>query len=111
MVKNQISEVRTTQSYHRFHVYKNELSKSTITLPNQAWCSDITYIRTEQGFTYLFLLTDVYSRKIVGWELSPSLSIEGCINALRQALKQCKSPGGVIHHFNLILQILTVVLV
>ncbi|MDR2042305.1 MAG: integrase core domain-containing protein, partial [Tannerella sp.] len=51
-----------------------------------------------KSFAYLFLLTDVYSRKIVGWELSPSLSLEGGIKALRQALKQCKSPEGVIHH-------------
>jgi transposase InsO family protein len=79
-------------------VYKNELTKSVLTQSNQAWCSDITYIRTEQGFNYLFLLTDSYSRKIVGWELSNSLSIEGGINALKKALKQCKNPEGVIHH-------------
>jgi transposase InsO family protein len=98
LVKKKINGIRTTNSYHRFRVYKNELSKTTVTSPNQAWCSDITYIRTDQGFTYLFLLTDVYSRKIVGWELSASLSLEGGIKALEQALKQCKSPEGVIHH-------------
>jgi transposase InsO family protein len=98
LVKQKSRGIRTTNSYHRFHVYKNELSKTKIISPNQAWCSDITYIRTEAGFVYLFLITDVYSRKIVGWDVSSNLSLEGGIKALKQALNQCKSPQGVIHH-------------
>jgi transposase InsO family protein len=98
LVEKKTSGTRTTNSYHRFHVYKNELSKVKITSPNQSWCSDITYIRTEKGFKYLFLLTDSCSRKIVGWELSENLSLEGGIRALKKALKQCKDPEGVIHH-------------
>jgi transposase InsO family protein len=66
LVKRKRSSTKTTNSYHRFHVYKNELSKSEFKRSNQAWASDITYIRTNEGFMYLFLLTDVYSRKIVG---------------------------------------------
>jgi transposase InsO family protein len=98
LVKKKRTGTRTTNSYHRFHVYKNELSKLKITHSNQAWCGDITYIRTAAGFVYLFLLTDAYSRKIVGWALSNSLSLEGGIKALKQALKQCKDAKGVIHH-------------
>jgi transposase InsO family protein len=98
LVKKKRNGTKTTNSYHRFHVHRNELSGTEITGPNRAWCSDITYLRTEQGFRYLFLLTDFYSRKIVGWELSESLSMEGGIKALKRALKQCKTPEGVIHH-------------
>jgi transposase InsO family protein len=98
LVKRKKSGTKTTNSYHRFHVYKNELAKSNLQRPNQAWASDITYIRTNEGFMYLFLLTDVYSRKIVGWELSKSLSHEAGVIALKKALKQCINPEGVIHH-------------
>jgi transposase InsO family protein len=98
LVNRKKSGTKTTNSYHRFHVYKNELAKSTVSLPSQAWASDITYIRTNEGFMYLFLLTDVYSRKIVGWALSKSLSHEAGVVALKRALKQCHNPEGVIHH-------------
>lgn len=98
LVEPKKSYVKTTNSYHRFRVYKNELSKKKINSPNQAWASDITYISTTSGFMYLFLLTDMYSRKIVGWDLSENLSLEGGLKALKQALKQCKNAEGVIHH-------------
>ncbi|MDR2008940.1 MAG: DDE-type integrase/transposase/recombinase, partial [Bacteroidales bacterium] len=98
LVKRKKSGIHTTNSYHRFHVYKNELIKVTLTGSHQAWCSDITYLRTEEGFKYLFLLTDAYSRKIVGRELSGSLSLEGGIKALKKAIKQCNNPEGLIRH-------------
>lgn len=98
LVKRKRSSTKTTNSYHRFYTYKNELKKAQIKTPNQAWSSDITYIRTKEGFMYLFLITDVYSRKIVGSELSNSLSIEGAIQALRKAIHQCNNLQGVIHH-------------
>jgi transposase InsO family protein len=98
LVSHKRSFTRTTQSYHYFRVYRNELKNIVITAPNRAWASDITYIRTAHGFMYLFLLTDVYSRKIVGWDLSNSLSVEGGIRALKQALKQCSTTKDVIHH-------------
>jgi transposase InsO family protein len=98
LVKRKKSRTKTTNSYHRFHMYKNELSKKELKHPNQAWAGDITYIRTDEGFVYLFLLTDVYSRKIVGWELSKSLSHEAGVLALKKVLKQCRNTEGVIHH-------------
>ena len=60
-----------------------------------------TYVRelTDQGFRYLALVTDLYSRKIVGWDLSDSLSLEGALRAMRQAVRQRRHPlSGLIHH-------------
>lgn len=93
------SYTRTTNSFHRFYKYNNLLYNKTINRSNHCWVSDITYIRTERGFVYLFLITDYHSRKIVGWDLSNSLSIEGGINALNMAIKQ-RSQGNqeLIHH-------------
>lgn len=88
----------TTDSYHHFRVYKNQLKDKQLTRAHQAWVSDITYVRTRNGFMYLFLLTDAYSRKIVGWSLSESLKLEGAIKALKMAMKQCMNTGGLVHH-------------
>ena len=69
-----------------------------VTKPNQVWVSDITYIRTIKGFCYLALITDMYSRKIIGYDLSDSLELNGCVRALNKALYQAKSVKGLIHH-------------
>lgn len=98
LVSRKKNYTRTTHSYHRFHKYGNQLSLHRVTGANQAWAADITYIRTAKGFLYLSLLTDMYSRKIVGWELSASLSIEGTLASLEKALKGCKATDGLIHH-------------
>jgi len=67
---------------------------------HQAWVGDITYITTEQGFVYLALLTDAYSRFIVGYDLSSSLAAEGSLRALNQAIEQNVGNDltGLIHH-------------
>lgn len=99
LVERKKRYARTTDSYHRFHVYKNLLKDKVLIKPNQAFVSDITYLRVAgKKFVYLFLITDAYSRKIVGWELSESLAIEGAIKALKMALKQCTNTNGLIHH-------------
>ena len=98
LVERKKSYTRTTDSYHRFHKYNNLLYNNDITRPNQCWVSDITYLRTVEGFVYLFLITDYYSRKIVGWSLSHSLSIEGGLLALQMAVKQRDSRLELIHH-------------
>jgi putative transposase len=90
--------VKTTNSYHRFRIYKNKLKGKLLSSPNQAYVSDITYIRTGNSFSYLFLITDAYSRKIVGWSLSLSLGIEGGLEALKMAIKQSGGKEGIIHH-------------
>ena len=98
LVSKRRNHTRTTQSYHRFRTYKNLIRDLKITRPNQVFVSDITYIDTFEGFCYLALVTDVYSRKIVGYQLSQSLSIEFCLKALKQALKGVINPQMLIHH-------------
>jgi transposase InsO family protein len=66
---------KTTQSWHHFHKYGNLIKDMHLLRPNQVWASDITCLRTEKGFIYLSLITDMYSRKITGWSLSESLSM------------------------------------
>ncbi|WP_246516289.1 IS3 family transposase [Aequorivita echinoideorum] len=89
---------RTTNSLHRFYKYKNIIKDIDVTRPNQVWVSDITYIRTIKGFCYLALITDMYSRKIVGYDISDSLELKGCERALNKALYQAKDTTGLIHH-------------
>lgn len=98
LVKRRKKYVTTTDSYHRFHKYKNKLKGKLLTGPNQAYVSDITYLRTRDRFVYLFLQTDAYSRMITGWSLSDSLAIEGAVKALKMTIKQCGKTDGVIHH-------------
>ena len=69
-----------------------------INRPNQVWASDITYIRTIKGFCYLALITDMYSRKIVGYDLSDSLELKGCVRALNKAIYNAKNTKQLIHH-------------
>jgi len=78
----------------------NLLTGRTVTDINQVWVGDITYLTTEQGFLYLALLTDAFSRFIVGFDLSPSLAVEGCQRALEMAVRQTAGANlsGAIHH-------------
>ena len=89
---------RTTNSLHRFYKYHNIIKDFKASRPNQIWVSDITYIRTIKGFCYLALITDAYSRKIVGYDLSNSLELSGCVRALNKALYKAKNTQGLIHH-------------
>lgn len=98
LVKRKRAYCKTTNSYHHFHKYKNLVKDMAITAPNQVWVSDITYIRTVKGFCYLALVTDLYSRKIVGYDISDSLELTGCLRALQQALRQARPAAGLVHH-------------
>jgi transposase InsO family protein len=89
---------RTTNSHHRFYKYNNIIKDLEVTRANQVWVSDITYIRTIKGFCYLALITDMHSRKIVGYDLSDSLELNGCVRALNKAIYQAKNIKGLIHH-------------
>lgn len=89
--------VKTTNSSHRFRVYDNLIKELEITKADEVYVSDITYIRSELGFCYLSLITDLYSRKIVGYDTSDSLGIEGSMRALEMAIKK-KELTGLIHH-------------
>jgi putative transposase len=78
---------------------ENLLEKAELTGPNQAWVADITYLETDEGFCYLSLLTDAYSRYVVGFDVSVSLAVEGAEAALQRAVKaQATLPKGLIHH-------------
>jgi len=89
---------RTTDSRHGFKVYGNLLKDVTLTACNEALVSDITYIRTREGFVYLSLVMDAYSRAVVGYDCSDSLESEGALRALSMALKQLPVGERVIHH-------------
>jgi putative transposase len=90
---------RTTFSSHPYYKYANLVEQFIPASPNQLWVSDITYIHLGQGFAYLSLVTDAYSRKIVGFDLSDHLSAKGCIAALKMALKHNPDRStGLIHH-------------
>jgi putative transposase len=97
LVKPKKTSCRTTNSYHRFHKYNNLIKDFTPTGINQVWVSDITYIRTVNGFCYLALITDVYSRKIVGYDISDSLELLGVLRALKKALYKTDVTQ-LIHH-------------
>jgi len=98
LVKRKKASCKTTDSYHRFHKYNNLIKGMPVTAPNQVWVSDITYIRTINGFCYLALITDMFSRKIVGYDMSDSLELAGCLRALQKALASTRPKGELIHH-------------
>ena len=98
LVKRKKLTFKTTNSYHHFYKYNNLIKDMNVTAPNQVWVSDITYIRTVKGFCYLALITDLYSRKIVGYDISDSLELVGCLRALQKALRQARPAAGLIHH-------------
>lgn len=88
----------TTLSKHRFKKYPNIIRDFIPIAPNQLWVSDITYIHLHEGFAYLSLITDAYSRKIVGFCLSRDLSARGPLAALKMALSSNPVRNGLIHH-------------
>ena len=96
--KRRMRKPRTTLSYRGGRRYANLARELEPTRANQLWVSDITYIRTTQGFGYLSLITDAYSRKIVGYRLSEDLTAAGCVAALSMALRANPDRRGLIHH-------------
>jgi putative transposase len=89
---------KTTNSSHRFRVHENLLIKEKIERPDQAWVCDITYLRLTHGFCYLALITDVYSRKIIGYHVNDTLELKGCMKAFEMACANRKCLKGTIHH-------------
>ena len=89
----------TTDSRHKLPIAPNLLGQNfTATAPNQAWVGDITYIWTAEGWAYLAVLLDLYSRRVVGWALRKSLSRELAVSALKHALTGRRPPPGLVHH-------------
>lgn len=99
LIRTRKRKVITTQSNHWMRKYNNLIKEMEITRPEQLWVSDITYIRLINGFAYLSLITDAYSRKIVGYNLRKDLSGEGCLTALEMAISNRKYHWQpLIHH-------------
>jgi putative transposase len=99
LVRRKRSRVRTTFSAHRFRKYPNLLNGFTAERPDQLWVSDITYMRLQgEKFAYLSLVTDAYSRKIIGFCVSHDLSSASPIKALQMALTQRTGNLPLIHH-------------
>jgi len=98
LIARKPGQPRTTNSRHSLPVFNNLVEGMTLTGPNQAWASDLTYIRTDQGFMFASLITDLFSRKIVGHFISDNLETEGCLKALETALKELPTGACPIHH-------------
>ena len=98
LVKRKPVWPKTTQSRHSLPVFRNLLKERKPTAPHQVWVSDLTYIRTDEGFMFASLITDMYSRKIIGFHLGDSLESIGCQKALKKALGQLPSNRFPIHH-------------
>lgn len=98
LVKRRKSYTKTTNSFHHYYVYKNLILGLEVNRANQVFVADITYIRVTTGFMYLSLITDLYSRRILGWCLGESLDAIYSIKALRMALVQVKDCSQLTHH-------------
>jgi putative transposase len=89
----------TTNSNHKLPVAPNLLQQNfTASKPNEKWVSDITYVWTEEGWLYLAVVMDLYSRMIVGWSMSERMTSKLVIDALQMAIWRRKKPHGVIIH-------------
>lgn len=90
---------QTTMSKHWLRKWPNIIKDKTISHPDEVWVSDITYIKTEEGNCYLNMITDAYSRKIMGYAVDDNMETESMIKALRMATEHRKDPlVSTIHH-------------
>jgi len=98
LVKKKKNYTKTTDSNHRYHKYPNLIKDLEITGPEQVYVLDITYIRVGNGFMYLFLCTDAYSKRIMGYYLSEDMKVASAKRALQMAISNSKKIIGIIHH-------------
>ena len=100
LIKNTKRKTNTTFSYHHFHKYANLIKGINATYPGHIIVSDITYIwlSEDDSFAYLYLITDVYSRKIVGYYISDNLKASSAVKALKMALNIVSDNKLTIHH-------------
>lgn len=88
----------TTQSSHNLPLFRNQVKERLLERPNEVWVSDLTYLRTEEGYLYLALITDKFSRKIVGYHAGDTLEAVGCVRALERALLDLPAGARPMHH-------------
>ncbi len=98
LVRKTKRSVHTTNSKHHFRRYANLAKDFTPLKAHELWVSDITYIPLKDRFAYLFLITDAYSRKIVGFHVSDDMKVSSAVIALKKALDQKPEATIVIHH-------------
>jgi putative transposase len=99
LIRKRKRKVVTTNSRHWMHKYNNLIKDMKIDRPEQLWVSDITYIQLSKRWGYLSLITDAYSKQIVGWAFRLDLAAEGCVDALQMALDgRNYSRQPLIHH-------------
>ena len=99
LIRTRKRKATTTDSRHWMHKYENLVRGMIIDRPEQLWVSDITFIRLINGFVYLSLVTDAYSRKIVGYSLQKNLLAAGCVSALQMALSnRMDKDSALMHH-------------
>ena len=100
LIKKKHRRTRTTFSYHHFHKYPNLIRDLKIERVNQVIVTDITYLYLSKtdSFAYLFLVTDLFSRRILGYNVSDNLSAKSGVNALRMALRNMSDTKDTIHH-------------
>lgn len=99
LVKKRRKHIHTTNSNHVYKRYRNLIKEYIPTGPEQIWVSDITYLPIEKGFVYLSLVTDQYSKRIMGYHVEPTLETTGPLNALKKALKnRMHHDSKLIHH-------------
>jgi len=98
LIKPQRNYRVTTNSHHRFRKHKNLIEDMLLQRPEQVWVSDITYIGGRAKNCYLALVTDAYSKKIIGYDISDSLATESSLRALNMAINQRRYNDQLIHH-------------
>ena len=98
LVRNRKRSVNTTNSKHFFYRYPNLVKAFTPLHAHELWVADITYIPVKERFAYLYLITDAYSRKIVGFHVSDNMRVDSAVIALQKALDQKPADAIVIHH-------------
>ena len=98
LIRHRNRKPYTTNSHHHYKKYPNLIKDMVLTAAGQLWVSDITYIRKVNGFSYLSIITDAYSHKIVGYKLHATLHSQGAVDALVMAADDVKRTDTLIHH-------------
>jgi len=99
LIRRRKRKAITTDSRHWMRKYANLVRDRPCRGPEQVWVSDITYIRMGNQWSYLSLITDAYSRKIMGYSLRTDMTVQGCLEALQMAVNNRSYPGAsLIHH-------------
>jgi putative transposase len=98
---------RTSDGRHDYPIAPNRLDRrfgagtcdtAAATAPNRVWASDLTYLWTQEGWLYLWVVLDLFSRKVVGWSMTDHLRADGAVDALSMALRQRRPDGELLHH-------------